>query len=116
MCRDQFKGRFAAPGDVQLKHKQYKNHNMPRHRRVSSVNRSIADSSNKMYDANTHFNAFYIRHPILKKIISTASVVCTTLDALVTDYFTACMFPRVIIDDASSSLESLTISAITKNC
>ena len=74
------------------------------------------ETINKMQDANTHFNAFYVRYPILKKIVSGASVICITLDALVSEYFNSSVFPRVIVDGASSTNESLVIAALTKNC
>ena len=79
------------------------------------LSQNLVESINKMQD-NSHYNAFYVRYPILKKIITSASVVCVTLDALVSEYFASCIFPRVIIDDASSSCESLLLSALTKNC
>jgi hypothetical protein len=82
----------------------------------SLLTQSYLDSLNKMYDANSHFNAFYVRYPILKKIVAGASVVCTTLDALVSDYFSSCTFPRVIIDEAASTVEPLALAALTKNC
>lgn len=76
----------------------------------------LSETVSKMQEANTHFNAFYVRYPILKKIINDAAVVCTTLDAVVSEYFSNSIFPRVIVDDASSTCESLLLSAVTKNC
>lgn len=76
----------------------------------------FGDTLYKMQEANTYFNAFYVRYPILKKIISTAPVIVTTLDALVSEYFSACIFPRVIVDDCSSTTESLSLSSLSKGC
>jgi hypothetical protein len=76
----------------------------------------LSDTVSKMQEANTHFNAFYVRYPILKKIINEAAVICTTLDAVVSEYFSNSQFPRVIVDDASSSCEALLLAAVTKNC
>lgn len=82
----------------------------------SRLGQGLSDMVGKMQDASNYFNAFYVRYPILKKIISDASVICTTLDAVVSEYFSASVFPRVIVDDANASSESLVMSALTKGC
>lgn len=69
-----------------------------------------------MKENSSYFNSYYVRYPILKKIISNASVVCTTLDAMSGEYFNGCSFPRVIVDDAASVSESLVLSAFVRNC
>lgn len=82
----------------------------------SRLGQGLSDMIGKMQDANNYFNAFYIRYPILKKIIGEASVICTTLDSVVSEYFSASVFPRVIVDDASATSEPLLMSALTKGC
>jgi superfamily I DNA and/or RNA helicase len=80
------------------------------------ITKDFEDTVDHLKNSNTYYNAFYIRFPILKKIIDSASVVCTTLDAMSGEYLAGQTFPRVIVDDASQCFEPLVLSALTKNC
>lgn len=74
------------------------------------------DAVEHMKEANTYFNSYYVRYPVLKKLITGASVICTTLDAMSGEYFSSCSFPRVIVDDGSCVIEPLLLSILTHNC
>lgn len=80
------------------------------------ITKDFKDTIDHLKENNTYFNAYYIRYPVLKKLMSGAQVVCTTLDALSGEYMNGTNFPRVIIDDASNCVEPLVLGTFTKFC
>ena len=88
----------------------------PDNEECDSMSKEFNETVQHLKDNNTYYNAYYIRYPILKKILSSASIVCTSLDSLASEYFVGQSFQRVIVDDASASVEPLVLGALTKNC
>jgi len=80
------------------------------------VNEEFREAVGEMQDAKTHVNAFHIKFQTIKRYITDSDVIVCTLDALASEYLTGFTFPRVIIDEASSSLEPAILGAFTKNC
>jgi hypothetical protein len=89
------------------------------------VNSDFRQAISEMQDAKTHVNGFHIKYPILilknrfpsiKRYVTESDVICCTLDGLSSEYLSGFTFPRVIIDESSSSVESSILGALTKNC
>lgn len=80
------------------------------------ISNDFKEAIDLLKNATTFFNAYYIRYPVLKKIMGSAQVVCTTLDAMSGEYMAGTNFQRVIVDDAGSCTEPLVLGAFTKFC
>lgn len=90
--------------------------NSPDNHENEAITEDFENTVDHLKETNSYYNAYYIRFPIIKKILSSASVVCTTLDALSGEYLRGNFFPRTIVDDTSSCFEPLVLGALTKNC
>jgi len=69
-----------------------------------------------MQEIKSHVNAFHLKFPSIKRLITESDVIVCTLDSLNSEYLAGFTFPRVIIDECSSTIESTTLGAFTKNC
>lgn len=69
-----------------------------------------------MQESKTHLNAFHIKFPTIKRYITEADVVCCTFEGVLTEYLSGFTFPRIIVDDCSSSFEVSALAGFTKNC